>query len=43
MSLIPTLLGFVIIVDGIIKLQYALDLKRLQFEGLVFCVNFSLF
>lgn len=42
-SLIPTLLGFVIIVDGIIKLQYALDLKRLQFEGWFFVLILAFF
>lgn len=42
-GMIPTLLGFAIVVDGLIKIQRALDLLRLKYDGWLFVMIFALF
>ena len=41
-ELIPVLLGILILVNGIIKLQHAIDLKRIEFNGWLYVLVFSL-
>lgn len=42
-SIVPVVLGFAIIVDGVVKLQRAIDLHRLQFEGWFFILILAMF
>ena len=41
-ELIPVLLGVLILANGIMKLQHAIDLKRIEFNGWLYVLVFSL-
>ena len=41
-KLIPIMLGVMILANGIMKLQHAIDLKRIEFSGWLYVLVFSL-